>query len=110
MTSRQESPTSDPCLRHQSGVCVWKAIFSGGQSLLSVRSLVEGGVGLDEPAVAEDLHHRGGGEDVDAAADQLPRNRVESAADLDVASGPTVAVDQWASTNGVGGRSSGSAA
>lgn len=41
-------------------------------------------MGLDELAVVEDLDHRGGRADVDAAADQLPRNRVEGAADLDV--------------------------
>ncbi|MBB5128150.1 hypothetical protein FHS32_004925 [Streptomyces albaduncus] len=29
-TSRQASPTSDAWLRHQTGVRIWKAIFSGG--------------------------------------------------------------------------------
>lgn len=39
---------------------------------------------LDQFTVEEDLHHGGGGTDIDAAADQLPGHRVEGAADLDV--------------------------
>ncbi len=46
-------------------------------------SLVKCRVGLDQVAVEEDLHHGGGGADVDLAADQFPGHGVEGAADLD---------------------------
>ncbi|KMS75894.1 hypothetical protein ACZ91_64350 [Streptomyces regensis] len=53
-------------------------ILVGAFSLLKCR------VRLGQLALVEDLHHRGGGADIDTAADQLPGHRVEGAADLDV--------------------------
>jgi hypothetical protein len=53
-------------------------------TLVGAFSLFKGGMGLDQAAVEEDLHHRGGGADVDLAADQFPGHGVEGAADLDV--------------------------
>lgn len=41
-------------------------------------------MGLDQVAVEKDLHHRGGGADIDLASNQLPGHGVEGAADLDV--------------------------
>lgn len=64
---------------HLKGDLLWRIV-----ALVDAFSLVKGCMGLDELAVVEDLDHRGGRADVDAAADQLPRNRVEGAADLDV--------------------------
>ncbi|MEV0938166.1 hypothetical protein AB0J05_46755 [Streptomyces phaeochromogenes] len=52
--------------------------------LVGAFALLKCGMCLDQFALVEDLHHSGGGADIDATADEFPGHRVEGPADLDV--------------------------